>query len=397
MKASNVSATSFAESRTFRAFIGMYLLMTFLILALIGAIYYEFRRDSMLSDHRLAMRLESETYIPRVKLWLQEGGVKTLFPKDLAYDTAIYNADKKPMVSWLLNKDVDITKTILLREGYIHYVIDLASYEMGDKHLVFETQDDELWWYDTIEKMAFFGLLLFGLLFSLGIYLSSFILRPMREALGLLDDFIQDTTHELNTPVSAILTNIEALDKTLLDTKNAKKVKRISIAARTISTIYDDLTYLILNHDVMREDREFSISVLVHERLEYFKQRYEQKSIEVNVNNTNSFLIKMDHTKASRIIDNLLSNAIKYNKNGGRIEIQYEANTLEVSNTSKGIPKDKIETIFKRYQRADKSVGGFGLGLNIVAMIAKEYGISVEVTSELDAMTTLRLSWPENL
>lgn len=394
LKASNVSATSFAENRTFRAFLGMYILMSMLILLLIGSIYYEYRRDGMLSDHRLAMSLESETYIPKIKTWLKSGADKQNFPKDLAYATALYDAKKKPMATRLVRESVNVKKTMQLKENYIHYVVDLAPYEMGSRYLIFETKDDGLWFQDTLQKMVLFGLFVFTLLVGLGIYLSSLFLRPMRQALTLLDDFIQDTTHELNTPVSAILINIEALDFERLDEKNSKKINRIEIAARTISTIYDDLTYLILNHERIQKNELIDMSSLIQERLEYFKHRYTQKKIQVRADICKECVVEMDRTKAIRIIDNLLSNAIKYNEIKGHINISFHNKNLVVSNSGRGIDATKIHRIFERYQRADKSVGGFGIGLHIVAMIAQEYNISITVDSEVNAMTTLRLTWP---
>ena len=64
----------------------------------------------------------------------------------------------------------------------------------------------------------------------IGFYLAKLFLRPIREERVKLNNFIKDTTHELNTPVTAILTNIEMIDKSLLDGKLAKKINRIEIA-----------------------------------------------------------------------------------------------------------------------------------------------------------------------
>ena len=69
------------------------------------------------------------------------------------------------------------------------------------------------------------------------------LLKPMRDSIMLLDRFIKDTTHELNTPLSAILANIEMMDTDVMVEKNRKKLTRINIAAKTVSTLYKDLTY----------------------------------------------------------------------------------------------------------------------------------------------------------
>ncbi|MDD4856430.1 MAG: HAMP domain-containing sensor histidine kinase, partial [Sulfuricurvum sp.] len=238
-----------------------------------------------------------------------------------------------------------------------------------------------------------FGSLLFAVFALVGFGLSRLLLRPMNEAITLLDDFIKDTTHELNTPVSAILTNIESLGESELPETVQKKLKRIEIASRTISTLYDDLTYLILNHDLAIVNREFDLSVLLMERIEYFRHRIEQKKIDLDIHITPDISIIIDQTKAIRLIDNLLSNAIKYNHMGGKITVMLDKNGLCIEDNGIGIPQDMIERIFERYTRADKSVGGFGIGLHIVAMIAKSYNFTISIQSKEKKGTKICVGW----
>ena len=392
MSAIRESGISLAENRTFRAFVLLYTLMAVLILALLGAIYYNNRKDLMLSEHRLSMQLQSETYIPKLRAWLKQG--RSVIPEDLAYAAALYDKEGRALGAYLEDPTFDLREPISLSEGYIHYVIPLASYELGDYFLVFETKDDRLWFKETFRTILIFGTLLFAALSLVGFYLSRLFLRPMKEAIKLLDDFIKDTTHELNTPVSAIVSNIEMVDTSGMDEKTAKRVKRIAIAARTISTIYDDLTYLVLNHAVAVKNEPLDLNALITERLEYFQTRYEQKKLNVTFAPEAAVEVVMDRNKAARLIDNLLSNAIKYNRIGGSIAIVSEAGRLSIRDTGRGIPEEKIQRVFERYQRADESVGGFGIGLNIVAMIAKEYGIMIDVDSKEGTGTTIALQWP---
>jgi two-component system OmpR family sensor kinase len=95
----------------------------------------------------------------------------------------------------------------------------------------------------------------------------------------------------------------------------------------------------------------------------------------------------------TRIIDNLLSNAINYNKMGGTLKLLLDHETLCVQDNGIGIPADMIEEVFERYTRADKSVGGFGIGLHIVAMIAKEYALDIKIESEEKIGTKICVGW----
>ena len=386
------SGISLAENRTFRAFVLLYTLMSVMILALLGAIYYQYRKDLMLSEHRLSMQLQSETYIPKLRLWLKEG--RSVIPEDLAYAAALYDKEGRALGAYLEDPVFNLREPISLSNGYIHYVIPLASYELGDYFLVFETRDDGLWFKETLHTLLLFGGALFAALTLVGFYLSRLFLKPMKEAIKLLDDFIKDTTHELNTPVSAIVSNIEMIDTAPMDEKGARRINRIAIAARTISTIYDDLTYLVLNHSVAVRDEPLDLKLLTEERLEYFQTRYEQKQLRVTLHPEGELEVVMDRNKAARLIDNLLSNAIKYNRVGGSIDITLASGRLRIRDTGRGIPEEKIQKVFERYQRADESVGGFGIGLHIVAMIAHDYGIAIDVESKEGEGTAISLQWP---
>ena len=64
-----------------------------------------------------------------------------------------------------------------------------------------------------------------------------------------------------------------------------------------------------------------------------------------------------------------------------------------IEDTGKGISKENLNRLFDRYSRFDKSVGGFGIGLNIVSLIAKEYNFKIEVESEVDIGTKVKIKW----
>lgn len=395
MSATNASGINFARYRTFRNFLALYGVMSVLILALIGTLYYESLKTQMLSSHRLAMQLESESYVPRLKQWLESGHNLSTFPQDLAYKTALYGYDKDLLVGNTLRSPSDFNENIALHGGFIHLIIPLSPYGLGEFFLVFETPDDELWRHQALRNSLIFGSGLFLLFALIGFTLSRMFLRPMNDAIALLDDFIKDTTHELNTPVSAILTNIEALSETELPPSAQKKLKRIEIASRTISTLYDDLTYLVLNHDLAVRDVDLDLGSLIHERIEYFRHRIEQKKITLIQEIDEGVTLMIDPTKATRLVDNLLSNAIKYNTMGGEISIALHPGHLVVEDSGIGIPESMIQRVFERYTRADKSVGGFGIGLHIVAMIAKEYALEITIESEEKKGTKISVSWKE--
>jgi signal transduction histidine kinase len=108
-------------------------------------------------------------------------------------------------------------KYLNLSHNQIHFINEPESYYLGSKYVVVEIPDDGVWFEQIRYKIAVSFLLAFIFMMILGYFILRLFLKPMRDALHLLDRFIKDTTHELNTPVTAIITNIEMIDKSSLD------------------------------------------------------------------------------------------------------------------------------------------------------------------------------------
>jgi two-component system, OmpR family, sensor kinase len=364
--------------------------MSVAILALLGLLYFQASKAEMMSSQRLSMQLEGESYLPLLIKWMQ--GERTVFPVDPAYETAFYLQTER------VGGDLSIVPSSLapgMHEdaGMIYLVIPMGSYGLKHGSTVMMTRDDGLWLRIFWRHVLLYGGGLFVVLLMTGVGLSRLILRPMREAVALLDSFIKDTTHELNTPVTAILTNVERLQTAAMDERQRKKIERIETAARTIGSIYDDLTFLLLRRDVRIEDTGIDLATFVRERVEYFQTRFEARRMQPVVREKSPTVVFMDRTLAARLVDNLLSNAVKYGEIGSNVVIDIEEGTLRIANSGAGIPETKITQIFERYVRADESKGGFGIGLHLVARIARRYDIRVSVESG-DSRTVFELTWP---
>ncbi|WP_345986104.1 HAMP domain-containing sensor histidine kinase [Sulfurimonas sp. HSL-1656] len=388
--ATNVRAISFAENRTFRSFVLLYTLMGLAILALLGLLYFRASKAEMLSSHRLSMQLEGESYLPNLIKWMQ--GERADFPVDPAYDTAFY-LGQKHVGGRLPMPPLDFSPGIHENRGMIYLVIPMGSYGLKEGKTVMMTRDDGLWLQLYWRSAAMYGTALFVLLLLTGVGLSRLFLRPMKEAVALLDSFIKDTTHELNTPVTAILTNVERLDTALLDDKQRKKIARIETAARTIGSIYDDLTFLLLRRDVRIEDVPIDLAAFVKERVEYFQTRFDAKGLHLEIEVEATANVVMDRTLAARLIDNLLSNAVKYSDRDTSVLVGISAEGMRLENTGVPIPEEKLSHIFERFARADESRGGFGIGLHLVAQIAARYRIRIAVETE-GKRTRFVLTWP---
>jgi len=379
-----------------RTLLGFSLLYSFLVLVIIGGIsftYYKFQKDLMLQEKRHILQEYSNDFIFKLKDLHINFDKYKYYPRDEKFNSAIFDSDKKLIFSTLESKDVKFDKVTYISENMIHFIEEPESYYLGTKYIILEIPDDNVWFRSVKGEIITYSFIAFIFMLILGYFISKLFLKPMRDALHLLDRFIKDTTHELNTPISAIITNIEMIDKDILDAKLAKKINRIDIGAKTISNIYEDLTFLTLNNKIISQNENLNLSNVLEQRVEYFKSLATIKKINFVLNIEKDIYLNSDLKKISKLIDNLISNAIKYNKIAGTIKVTLKENFLSIEDTGKGMSKENLSNLFERYSRFDKSVGGFGIGLNIVSLIAKEYNLDIKVESELNKGTEIEVIW----
>ncbi|MBF7049427.1 HAMP domain-containing histidine kinase [Campylobacter volucris] len=241
-------------------------------------------------------------------------------------------------------------------------------------------------------KVAFvmiFSLICVGIM---GYFILKFALKPLEMKINFLNNFIKDTTHEINTPISAILMSIESLEKKQ-DFTHLKPLKRIKIAALTLSHIYSDLTFLNFYQAYSSNKEWIFLKPLIIERIEYFKIFLEQKNITLKLDLQDEGKILINKEQFFKMFDNLLGNAIKYNIKNGHIEINLYKEKLMIKDSGCGISETNLSKIFDRYMRFNNDQGGFGIGLSLVKKICDEHHINIEVQSKLKEGTCFVLTW----
>ena len=394
LKSSGIDLSK-SETRTIIGFSLIYSILVLVILGVITFLYYQFKKDLMLQDVRQTLQNYSNTQIANLKELHINIDKSDIYPRDERFNSAIYDSSKKKIFSTLLMGDVKLDEVIYLKDGYIHLIKEPESYYLGSKYVIVEIEDDNIWFANIKYKMLFWFLFSFILLLFVGYFIAKLFLKPMRESIQMLDRFIKDTTHELNTPIAAILSNIQMINKDNIDEKLAKKINRIEIGAKTISNIYEDLTFVSLNNQIISNNEKLYFSQILNQRVDFFKSIASSKKIEFILDIKENVFIVCDVKKLSKLIDNILSNAIKYNKFQGFIKVTLKDKILIIEDSGKGMSKDNLSNLFTRYKRFDKSVGGFGIGLNIVSLIAKEYDLKIDVISKIDVGTRIKIKWQD--
>ncbi len=308
------------------------------------------------------------------------------FFKTNLYQISFYDDKKKKMFGNLEEK-IDFSKKIIEKDQYFILVDDSTYGHLGVYYIAIK----ENLFFKTIQSLQNRIIILFLIIYSIialiGFFLAKLFLKPIKDEREKLNNFIKDTTHELNTPISAILMSSENEELT------KKQVQRIQLAAQKVSEIYKDLTYIFLED---KEDKSqikmHNLKELIEEQLKYFEALAEKKHITISTKlETTNY--EIDENDFIRLFNNIISNAIKYNKQKGSISIKLQKNTLSIKDTGIGIEEKKIKDIFNRYYRATTQSGGFGIGLNIVNEVCKKYNIKLHVKSKLSEETTFILEF----
>jgi len=382
-----------SEKKTLFSFLFLYTFLILLISISVGMLYYNFEKDLMLQKKRIELQVYANNLIKRLKELHFNFEKDKTYPRDRRYKSAIFDSDEVEIFSLLNDKNINLNKIIYKKENKIIYIKLPEAYYLGAMYVVIEVKDNEKWLNKVYTNLIIYGVLFFVIAITIGYFLLNLFLKPMKDTIYLLDRFIKDTTHELNTPISTILANIETINKNDLQIKIANKIRRIDVAAKTISNLYQDLTYLVLHNKIISEDEKIDVSKILEERIEYFKIIAQSKRVVFKSDLQEGVCLLIDKKRFSRLIDNLFSNAIKYNVIGGEIKVVLDKNYISIKDTGIGIENEKISEMFERYKRFDNSAGGFGIGLSIVSMIANEYDLHIEIKSELKKGTEVIISW----
>ena len=213
-------------------------------------------------------------------------------------------------------------------------------------------------------------------------FLAKISLKPMQDTISHLDRFLSDLIHDLNTPATAILLNVNMMLKNEKEEKKHKQLTRVQTSASTIASLHENLE-LILERKYNFE--ELMIFDLLEAKIEDFKLLYPNIifELECTINET----IYTDKKSFIRIIDNILSNSSKYSSESPKIKVTYKDRRLSIQDNGKGIkyPKKIFERRYKETQQ------GYGIGMHIVHRLCDNLNIEISVKSEENIGTKIEL------
>lgn len=218
-------------------------------------------------------------------------------------------------------------------------------------------------------------------------------------------DFVENISHELKTPISAISLLSEALQLAVGDPEQVKKfsnnlqreAKRLSsLVARTIELSR------IQAGDLQGEIESVDLADIISETVDANAFLAESRGVKLSFDAAEGVVIKGDRQLLSMALKNLIENAVLYSESNSQVGVglSVEGDFAEITVTDNGIgiPVDQQERIFERFYRVDPSrsrdTGGTGLGLSIVKHAAQNHGGDVTVFSRVGLGSTFTLKLP---
>jgi len=367
-------------------FVGLYYISTFILLSIIALLIYNMQYQSIYNLtvsnlETLSSKISSKIITSDMKN--EKLDFKTLCSSDLRIKFALFDKTKKVVYTDAQQPiTLNFTKKNYLSDDKI-VIIDKSTLGHLDIYSIVMMNDSFKQKIQNIIITIIIGFAIFYIILcTIGFYLIKLFMKPIENERMRLDNFIKDTTHELNTPITALMICTEKNTP-----RSEKNMERIYLSATRISEIYKDLTHIFLESKTNKKIQPIHIDKIIIKEIEYFELLASKKDISI-ILDIQETTINIDKEDFKRILSNICSNAIKYTNRKGKISLILKNKKLSIEDTGIGIDLSKKENIFNRYYRATTQDGGFGMGLNIVYKICEEYNIKIEVNSKPKVGTT---------
>ncbi len=239
-----------------------------------------------------------------------------------------------------------------------------------------------------------------------GIVLLILDVTERTEAEASRREFTANVSHELKTPLTAIMGYAELMKSGMIPKEDMLKFSdRIYAAAQRLLQLVEDIIHLSrLDEGAPVESEDVDLSEIAEEVCNRLRPNAEAAGLTLTLDASNVTVEAVVHM-VDELTANLVDNAIKYNRPNGsitvRVQSEPEGGSITVSDTGIGIAPEHQDRIFERFYRVDKSrskeIGGTGLGLSIVKHIAAYHHAKISIQSRVGEGTSISVLFPDNL
>jgi signal transduction histidine kinase/CheY-like chemotaxis protein len=228
----------------------------------------------------------------------------------------------------------------------------------------------------------------------------------LREASAAKTEFLSRMSHELRSPLTAILGFATLLTRAELDPKSAEYLEHIRKAGSHLSALIDEVLDLsrIEGGHISFSLEPVAIQPLVDDAVDLMRPIAEAHEIELRVSPVPAGYgyAFADGQRLKQVVINLVSNAIKYNRIGGSVSVAVEPHEsdrvrITVADTGHGMESRSLARMFEPFERlaaAGSDIQGTGLGLAISRRLVEAMDGTIDVESEVGVGTTFTLDLP---
>ncbi len=229
------------------------------------------------------------------------------------------------------------------------------------------------------------------------------------EEIKARDEFLSIASHELKTPLTTMLLQIQTALHNIRNVSlaNFSVEKLMNMLDSTeqqtkrLSKMINDLlnVSLITTGRLHLEPEEFDLITLVHNIVNQFSEKLKREGYVITLEAEKEITGIWDRLRIEQVLTNLLSNAMKYgNHKPISLKVLKHGSSAEIilSDEGIGIEADKIDRIFNRFERvvSSQDYKGLGIGLYITHQIVKAHGGTITVTSTVNKGTTFKIKLP---
>jgi len=243
----------------------------------------------------------------------------------------------------------------------------------------------------------------FFVFFAISVLLSTWILKPVEKSWQQQNRFVSDASHELRTPITVILANLNILSskKDDLIKTQYQWIDNTKEEANRMKQLVDELLFLARSDD--RQNKlvfsKIDLSELLLSRMLSFEALAFEKGIKLDYDISDDLNIIGHEGNVKQLISILLDNAMKYCGDKGSVYLKAfslkDRTYVLVKNSGDLIDAEDLKHIFERFYRTDKSrsrtEGGYGLGLAIAKTIVDNMHGKISVLSDKENGTVFKL------
>lgn len=352
--------------------------------------------------------------------------MKKMFMEKVSFEKRINQKDfEKILMSNLTDRGIDLKYEYAIREDNISEVYNTENFKQKTDQYIYRTSlfGDNLHDKNTYLYLYFPGQkkliqsslgvlgsssMILTLIIVVIFILTLFVIYRQKRLSEIKNDFVNNMTHELKTPISTISLASQMLnDKSIaLEKKNTENISRIiQTESKRLGYQVEKVLQMAVfdqGHLVLKKS-EVDMHDLISTVVQNFKLQLENNKGQLSCElEAEELLVNGDKVHLTNVVSNLFDNAVKYSPELPHVEVRTftEGNRFgfSIKDNGLGISKDNQKKIFDKFFRVSTGnvhdVQGFGLGLSYVKLIVEQHGGTIRCSSELGAGTQFDVLLP---